>query len=248
LHPARNYPILQTAENLKQEGPMRQILENSQLFAGLDPESLADVEAATTVRHAARGEMLFHEGDPAVSFYVVGSGKVKVFKLSPDGKEQILMIANPGDTFAEAAIFNDSRYPAAAEAIEDSELLVVHKDRFVAQLGRNPNLAFSLIARLSQLLRKLTALIEGLALTDVTTRVAHYLLVEADASLLAEGISGKELTITLPEKKSVLASQLGTIPETLSRSLAKLMKEGVIEVDGPRITITDLSRLRELVE
>ena len=227
---------------------MRQILENSQLFAGLDSSSLDEIATATSVRHAGKGEILFYEGDDAASFFVVGSGKVKVFKLSPDGKEQILMIANPGDTFAEAAIFNDGRYPAAAEAIEDSRLLVINRDRFIAALGRNPNMAFGLIARLCQLLRKLTALIEGLALTDVTTRVAHYLLIEADAVMAARGVSENEITLTLPEKKSVLASQLGTIPETLSRSLAKLSKEDIIEVEGPRITIKNLRRLREQIE
>jgi len=227
---------------------MRRILQESQLFAGLDESGLAEIETATTKRHTARGEMLFYEGDAATSFFVVGSGKVKVFKLSPDGKEQILMIAKPGDTFAEAAIFNDSRYPAGAEAIEDSELLVINRERFLALLGRNPHMAFSLIARLSQLLRKLTALVEGLSLTDVTTRVAHYLLRQAERAAAKKGATGNDITLTLPEKKAVLASQLGTIPETLSRSLAKLSKEGIIEVDGPRIHVVDIDRLREMME
>jgi len=227
---------------------MRKILEKSQLFAGLDDASLAEIETATSKKQATRGEMLFYEGDPATSFFVVGSGKVKVFKLSPEGKEQILMIAKPGDTFAEAAIFNDGRFPAGAEAIEDSELLVVNRDRFLGLLGRNPNMAFSLIARLSQLLRKLTALVEGLSLTDVTTRVAHYLLRQAERAAARKGGEAHEITLTLPEKKAVLASQLGTIPETLSRSLAKLSKEGIIEVDGPRIHVVDLDRLRAMLE
>ncbi len=227
---------------------MRRILEKSQLFAGLDPASLAEVETATSIRHVGKGEILFSEGDPAVSFFVVGEGKVKIFKLSPDGKEQILMIAKPGDTFAEAAIFNDGRYPAAAEAIEESELLAINRDRFILLLGHNPNLAFGLIARLCQLLRKMAALVEGLSLTDVTTRVAHYLVRQADRAIAQNKAAGNDVTVTLPEKKTLLASQLGTIPETLSRSLAKLTKEGVIEVDGPRIHIRDLKHLRELIE
>ncbi len=227
---------------------MREILQQSQLFAGLDDASLAEIETATSKKQAGRGEMLFYEGDPATSFFVVGSGKVKVFKLSPEGKEQILMIAKPGDTFAEAAIFNDGRFPAGAEAIEDSELLVVNRDRFLGLLGRNPNMAFSLIARLCQLLRKLTALVEGLSLTDVTTRVAHYLLRQAERAAAQKAGTAHEITLTLPEKKAVLASQLGTIPETLSRSLAKLSKEGIIEVDGPRIHVVDLDRLRAMLE
>lgn len=230
---------------------MRDILKISQLFAGLNESALADIETATSYRRAPKGELLFSEGDPATSFFVVGEGKVKVFKLSPDGKEQILMIAKPGDTFAEAAIFNDGRYPADAEAIEDTELLVVNRDRFVALLGRNPNLAFSLIARLCQLLRKMASLVEGLALTDVTTRVAHYLVRQSERALAQQSSSGSTpaniVIVTLPEKKAVLAAQLGTIPETLSRSLAKLTREGIIEVEGPKIRILDLKRLRETV-
>jgi len=229
---------------------VRALLKMSQLFAGLDDASLAEVETATSLRRAVKGEILFSEGDPAASFFVVGEGKVKVFKLSPDGKEQILMIAKPGDTFAEAAIFNDGRYPADAEAIEDTELLVVNRDRFIALLGRNPNLAFSLIARLCALLRKMATLVEGLALTDVTTRIAHYLARQADRVLKKQPdrAGANAVTVTLPEKKAVLAAQLGTIPETLSRSLAKLTREGIIEVDGPRIHIKDLSRLRGTFE
>lgn len=231
---------------MRKDGSVREILEMSQLFTGMDKDSLAEIETATSKKHAERGEILFYDGDPATSFYVVGSGKVKVFKLSPDGKEQILMIAGPGDTFAEAAIFNDGRYPASAEAIEASELLVVNRERFILLLGKNPKMAFSLIARLCQLLRKLAALVEELSLTDVTTRVAHYLVTQAESATGAA--EGNDVTLTLPEKKTVLASQLGTIPETLSRSLSRLSKEGMIEVDGPRIHIKDVRRLRELME
>ncbi len=227
---------------------MRKILEISHLFAGLDDEVLAEIETATSVRHVEKGEILFHEGEPAGSFFVVGSGKVKIFKLSAEGKEQVLMVAKPGNTFAEAAIFNDGRFPASAEVIDSGELLAVNRERFVALLGRNPNVAFSLIARLCELLRKMAMLVEGLALTDVTTRVAHYLVRQAERALGNKAAVVNEFTITLPEKKTLLASQLGTIPETFSRSLAKLSKDGVIRVDGANIHITDLGRLRRMVE
>jgi CRP/FNR family transcriptional regulator len=220
---------------------MREILKESRLFSQLDDDSLSEIESTASVKHVEKGEMIFYEGDQAVSFFIVGSGKVKVFKLSPDGKEQILMIASPGDTFAEAALFAGGKYPASAQALEPTQLIVIYRDRFVALLGKNPDLALNLIARLSQLLRQLTVLVEGLSLTDVTTRLAHHLV-----RLIDDVGQENELILTLGETKTVLASQLGTIPETLSRSLAKLSREGVIKVDGSRIHVLDIDRLRKI--
>ncbi len=220
---------------------MRDILRISQLFSQLDDASLAEIEATGSKKPVSKGEMIFHEGDAAASFFIVGTGKVKVFKLSPEGKEQILLIAGPGDTFAEAALFAGGDYPASAQAMENCELLVIHRDRFMALLTRKPNLAINLIARLSQLLRQLTSLVEGLSLSDVTTRLALHLTKIADSAGQDD-----QPVITLAETKTVLASQLGTIPETLSRSLAKLTRDGIIKVDGARIQILDIERLRRL--
>ncbi|MCP4686214.1 MAG: Crp/Fnr family transcriptional regulator [bacterium] len=221
---------------------MRQILKISELFSQLDDSALDEIASAAVTRKANRGEMLFSEGDPAHSFFIVGSGKVKVFKLSPEGKEQILMIAQTGDSVAEAALFAGGAFPASAQTMENSELLAINREKFVGLLGRNPDLAVNLIARLSGLLRQMTRLVEGLSLTDVTTRLAHYLSSQREST-------GQQLVkITLSEKKTTLASQLGTIPETLSRSLAKLVREGVIAVDGPRITILNVAALHAYTE
>jgi CRP/FNR family transcriptional regulator len=222
---------------------VRQTLKISELFSQLDDAALDEVASAAVTRKVSRGEMLFYEGDPAHAFFIVASGKVKVFKLSPEGKEQILMIAQPGDSIAEAALFAGGTFPASAQTMDDSELLVINREKFVALLGRDPDLAVNLIARLSGLLRQMTRLVEGLSLTDVTTRLAHYLGSQRDPD------TGEQLTeITLPEKKTVLASQLGTIPETLSRSLAKLVKDKVIAVEGPRITILDIPALQAYID
>lgn len=256
---------------------MKTILAHSQLFSQLDTRASAEVAAAASLREAARGEMIFFEGETAHAFYVVGSGKVKVFKMSPDGKEQILMIAGPGDSFAEAAMFSGGKYPASAQALEDCQLAVINREKFVTLLGRNPDIAVNLIARLSVLLRKMTQLVEELSLTDVTTRLAHYLvlLVEQNPPQPLDKLGpaavghpthkhpspnppqavgyptrpsqqANRVTIVLAEKKGVMASQLGTIPETLSRSFAKLTREKVIAIDGPTVDILDLARLKEL--
>lgn len=216
-------------------------LKKSQLFSALDDDSLKAICSVASLKNCIKGELIFYENDPAHSFFVVGSGKVKVFKLSGEGKEQILMIANPGDSFAEAAMFGKRIYPASAQSIEDSEVLVLNREKFLGALDKKPDLAFGMIVRLSELLRKLTRLVEELSLTDVTTRLAHYFIVELESN---KDIDKK--IITLSEKKSVLASQLGTIPETLSRSLAKLSKQNIIEVSRSEIKILDYDRLHDL--
>jgi CRP/FNR family transcriptional regulator len=221
---------------------MLQILKMSRLFSELEDRSLSEIASASSIRTYGVGESFFLDGDPVHSFFIVGSGRVKVFKLSPDGKEQILMIAEPGDSFAEAAMFAGGRYPASATALEESEVVVVNRERFSGILQRDHNLAFNMIARLSELLRKLTRLVEGLSLTDVTTRLAKHLL-----DLLPDTDSN-EATVTLTERKTILASELGTIPETLSRSLARLSREKIIAVEGATIRILDRRRLQQLVD
>lgn len=220
---------------------MQSMLSKSPLFSHLDKRSLDEVASAASIRETARGELIFHEGDIAQAFFIVASGKVKIFKLSADGKEQILMIASSGGSFAEAALFAGGRYPASAQALEDSKLLVISREKFVHLLGKNPDLAVNLIARLSQLLRQMTSLVEELSLTDVTTRLAHRIL-----SMLPDNDTRPRPIVELAERKTVLASQLGTIPETLSRSFARLSREKVIAIDGPRIEILDLEKLRDL--
>lgn len=222
----------------------RDVLKVSELFSELDDNSLTDIAAAASIKKTSRGEVLFYEGDTASALYVVGSGKVKIFKLSSDGKEQILMIATPGDSFGEAAMFKGGKFPASAQSLEGSDILVLNRDRFISLLGRDPGLALNLIARLSTLLHKLNRLVEELSLTDISTRLSHYLIDRIDH----EKTPGDRPVITLAEKKSVLASQLGTIPETLSRSLAKLSRENIIKVSGAEIEICDLDRLRELAD
>ncbi len=221
---------------------MLQVLRMSHLFSELEDRSLNEIASASALMKCEPGDTLFFEGDPAHALFIVGSGRVKVFKMSPDGKEQILMIADPGDSFGEAAMFSGRRFPASATALEKTEVLMVNREKFLGILKRDPNLAFNMIARLSELLHKLTRLVEGLSLTDVTTRLARYLL-----DLTPDSVEGG-FTVTLSEKKSVLASKLGTIPETLSRSLARLSRERIINVDGGRIDILDMDRLKSLID
>jgi CRP/FNR family transcriptional regulator len=222
---------------------MKDILKRSRIFSQLDDEALDEICRAASLRKIGPEEMIFMEGEPAQSFFIVGSGKVKVFKLSSDGKEQVLMIAQPGDSFAEAALFGGRKFPASAQSLEKSELVVIDRSRFVKLLGTNPDLAVNLIGRLSELLRLMTRLVEGLSLSDVTTRLAQFL-----CSFRNDATGDMPPEILLSTKKSLLASQLGTIPETLSRSFAKMAREGLISVNGPTIRILDPDRLQRLAD
>jgi CRP/FNR family transcriptional regulator len=187
-----------------------------------------------------KGENIFAEGDEGTGFYVVLSGRVKIFKVSPEGKEQILHIFGPGEPFGEVAVFTGRPFPANAEALEETRALFFPRKEFLELIRRDPSLALNMLAVLSQRLRRFSALIENLSLKEVPGRLAAYLL------YLGEGKKEKP-EVTLDISKNQLASLLGTIPETLSRILAKLTREGLIKSNGPRqIQLLDRKGLEEL--
>lgn len=216
---------------------------DSVLFSGIAETEARLIEQAGSRQHVDQGAILFLQNDPGDHFFLVLSGKIKIYKNSPDGKEQILLMAAPGDTFGEAALFAEKTYPANAEAIETSELLAFSRDTFLDLIGRHPTLAVNMIARLSMLLHHLTRLVQHLSLEDISTRLAVYIT----DRLPAEAVTGA-VTITLDEKKMTLAAMLGTIPETLSRVFARLSKAGLLSVEGQEITIHSPERLRDLAD
>lgn len=215
------------------------VLRHIPLFAGLGDADLATLAELCRVRGALRGELLFSDGEPAAGFFVVLDGKVKIYKLSPDGKERILHIVLPGGTFAEAAIFGNGLYPACAEPLQASRLLFVPKEEFLALLEGNSRIAINMIAGLSRFLRQFAQQVEELTFKDVPARLASY---------LCQLARGRQVTVDLPVSKGQLASNLGTVSETLSRTLRKLADEELIRVDGRRVTILDAERLNELAE
>lgn len=209
------------------------------LFEGLPQEQLDHLAQIALDQDVARGRSFFSEGSPATGFYALVSGKVKIYKLSLEGKEQILHIFGPGEVFGEVPVFAGGRYPAHAEALEASRVLFFPKDALVNLIKQEPSLALNMLAILSLRLRRFTHLIEDLSLKEVPGRLAAYLLYLSDRS---EGASSFELDIT----KGQLASLLGTIPETLSRIQAKLSQQNLIEVDGRKIKILDRPTLQSL--
>lgn len=217
----------------------RSIIRRCHLFAAVTDEDLDYLTRVAKARDHDRGEVLFSDGEKALGFYVVGGGKVKIYKLSPEGKERILHIVHPGGTFAEAAIFGNGLYPAYAEPLEKAHLLFFPKNEFLALLHEHSQIAINMIGGLSRFLRQFATQIEELTFKDVPARLARYLL----------DLAGDEAgQVELPISKTQLASNLGTVSETLSRTFRKLSDDAIIEVRGKVIAILDRDRLEDLAE
>jgi CRP/FNR family transcriptional regulator len=220
-----------------------ELLKRCPLFAGLKEEDLKRIRAIATPKRIVKKEILFGEGEEAKGFYVILSGRVKLYKISPEGKEQILHVVSAPDAFAEAALFLEGSYPAFAEALIDSQLLFFPKRDFIQLIERNPRLSINMIVSLSQYLRKFASLIEELSLKEVSSRIAKY-LIDLSLKSVKEGKSLKEVELDL--SKTQLASKLGTISETLSRTLAKMKAKKIIDVRKNRILILNREALQEL--
>ena len=218
----------------------RDMLGKCYLGRELDGEELGALAGIVSVRRPGRGEILFLENDEATGFFVLLSGRIRVYKSSPDGKEYTLHLIRPGEMFAEAAIFRGGTFPANAAAEADSVVAFFPKDRFVRLLGEYPSISLKMIGSLSAFVREFNRQIEDLSLREVPARLAAHLLRAATKA----GGPKFELEIS----KSELARSLGTISETLSRNLKKMRDQSIIRVDGNTITVLDAGRLSALAE
>jgi CRP/FNR family transcriptional regulator len=211
------------------------------LFNGLPRQQHDKLAHIAKERSFKRGQTIFAEGDEGIGFYVLISGKVKIFKLSPEGKEQIFHVFGPGEPFGEASVFAGERFPAHAETLEESRVFFFPRASFVELLKEDPSMALNMLAILSRRLRTFASLVEDLSLKEVPGRLAAYLLFMSDEK-------GRADELKLDIAKNQLASLLGTIPETLSRILARMVRQGLIQLDGPRIIIVDREGLEELAQ
>ncbi len=215
------------------------IISGIPLFEGLSPKQCTALGAIAVRKYYSRGENFFAEGDDGIGFYIVLSGKVKVFKLSPEGKEQIFHILEAPEPFAEAAVFAGEHYPASAQALSETLVLFFPRQKFVELINQEPSLALSMLALLSRRLRKLTMLVESLSLKEVPGRLAAYLLYLHEHN-------HDSATIELDVSKNQIAGLLGTIPETLSRILKRMNDENLIKVTTRSIAILDKQGLADL--
>lgn len=190
------------------------------------------------VQSFPRNASLFFQGDPAERFYVVLEGWVKLYRSTAQGDETVLGVFGAGESFAEAAIFDQAVYPVSASIVEESRLLVVPAASFIRQLREHGDYALKMMATMSRHMRWLVQQVERLTLKSSTERVAEFLV------RLCPEESGKAV-VHLPMDKALIAGRLGMQPETLSRSLAKLRPLGVTS-HGPEVRIADVAALRDM--
>jgi len=224
------------------EIPQKQKICNSlgscPLFKGLKKNELEEICFLADIVTIKKGQILFTEGDIANAFYVVCSGRMRVYKLSSSGREQTLMTIEAGASMAEAALFADGRYPAYSTAQDDSELIRIDRQGFIQLIEKRPQIGLNMIALLSERLRGFARKIEQLSLMGVVPRLAEY---------ITKNSRGKT-EFALDISKGDLASLLGTVPETLSRAFAKLKSDGYIHETGNAIHINNPAGLSEIAE
>jgi CRP-like cAMP-binding protein len=212
-------------------------LRSCQLFSGLPASDLEAVTAFAVLRSIAKDSYLFREGDPSEGFYVVQKGAINVHRVSAAGKEQVIYVFRAGESLAEASLASDRGYPANARALESSMVVVVPKAPFLALLARRPDLGLRMLGSMSQHLRVLVGLVEDLTLKDVETRFINWLLKRCPKA------ETSDVRIELGMTKRVLAAELGTSSETLSRTFARLRQAKLLEVKGNTLRVLDRAAL-----
>ena len=219
----------------------RDILEaisHSHLFSELSEEQLERVRRHSHATDMVEGESLFFQGDDANCFYLILSGRIKLYRVSPDGKEKVVEIMESGSTFAEALMFLDQpHYPVTATALAPSRVIGINCREFKAMLRESIETCFLLLGRMSFRLRSLIREIDALSLDTGTVRTVSYLVDHAP-----EDSNSYELQIA----KSVIASRLSVKPETFSRILKNLHEQNIVTIDGRKVTIHDRKAMRDL--
>ncbi len=210
------------------------------LFQGLSDPSLRTLLADASVRPVDDGTILFVQGDEADRFYVLLDGWVKLYRLTEEGAEALVTVVAPGETFAEAAMFAQQRYPVCAEAIAPSFLLVIARRGFAASLAADPQIALLMLGSLSKRMRHLVERIEQLQVKSAPQRLGDFLV-----RLCAQ--ADGPATVELPFAKGLVAQRLGMRPETLSRAMVALRPVGVT-ARGSQVKITDVTRLRSFCQ
>ena len=215
------------------------IIARTPLFNGLPENQLVEISRIAVDRFFSKGETIFTEGDNGVGFFIVNKGLVKIYKVSSEGKEQILHIFGPGEPIGEVPVFTGHPFPASSEALIKTHLFFFPREAFINLIARNSSLSLNMLAVLSKRLHQFTVQIESLSLKEVPGRLATYLIY-----LSEEQQTETSVTLTIP--KGQLASLLGTIPETLSRIFSKMSDQNLIAVNGRLIKLIDRARLEML--
>jgi len=214
------------------------ILKRTPYFSGLSPAALDSIAKLIFEKKVERGEIFLLEGEADEVLYFVASGAVKVFKTSAEGKEQILDIARPGDSFNDVAVFDGGPNPATAQAMAPVVLYGVRKNHLEAIIQDHPQVATNVIRVLVDRIRYLVSLVEDLSFKHVIGRIAKILLEYAGSGTG----TGQRLT------QQDMAAMAGTVREVVGRSLKVLEEKGIIKLDHHRIIIADREALKKIIE
>jgi len=217
-----------------------QTLAKVPIFSGLTESELSFLAQRAVLHSYSAAQSVFGEGEPCSGLYVVESGHVRIFKSSTNGREQVLGIDGPGSSIAELPVFDGGNYPASVTAIDEAKLLFVSKQDFQALCLAHPQVALKVLRVVGSRLRRLVGIIEELSFTTVRHRLASFLLrlAQKEGTRSAAGIE-----ITLPASNQELASHIGTVRELVSRNLSRLQVEGMRQIDGRTVTISNLKAL-----
>lgn len=220
-------------------------LAKVQIFSGLTESELNFLAERAVPRNYSAGQSVFGEGEPCSGLFVVESGHVRIFKSSISGREQVLSIDGPGSSIAEVPVFDGGSYPASATAIDEARLLFVSKQDFQALCLSHPQVALKVLRVVGSRLRRLVGIIEELSFTTVRHRLATFLLhlAQKDSKRSAAGVE-----VILPATNQELASHIGTVRELVSRNLSRLQAEGIVQINGRTVTISNLKTLEAEVD
>jgi CRP/FNR family transcriptional regulator len=215
------------------------------LFSGLSTEEVRLLAMRFVRKRYAQGELLFAEGDPCKGLYIIESGKLRIFKSSASGREQVLAVEGPGGSVAELPVFDGGAYPASVNAVEDSQILYISRQDLRAFCLEHPEVALKMLAVVGARLRRLVGIIEELSFTTVRQRLVAALMrmAQTDGKRTEHGIE-----FMLPGTHQELAHQLGTVRELVSRNLMRLQAEGLLQVDARSIVVLDMPGLTSLLE
>lgn len=222
----------------------RSVLRQIPLFATFAEEALTRLAARSVARTYAAGHVLFTTGEPCRGLYVIETGRVKIYRTSPSGREQVLQSEGPGRPVAELPLLDGGPYPASAITEVESRLIFVPREEFEALYRDNPDVARAVIYELGKRLRHLVHVTETLAFRDVAARLAHYLAeyAEQHGQQTSEGVE-----IVISRTHEELSFELGTARESVSRAFKQLAEKGVIRpITRKRLRIPDVAQLRTL--
>ncbi len=230
---------------MPEQGSVVSALGSVSLFSGLSPDELHLLAEHAIRRRVSQGELLFSEGETCKGLHIISTGRLRIFKSSPSGREQVLAVEGPGGSVAELPVFDGGPYPASVSAVEDSQILFISRNDFRTFCLNHPEVALKMLAVVGARLRRLVGIIEELSFATVRQRLVSVLVRLADS----EGKPAEHgIEFHLPGTHQDLAQQLGTVRELVSRNLMRLQAEGLLQVEARSIVVRDLPGLRAILD